>query len=176
MAILRVLTKNIVMVVLPAVPEPQHPLPDAAKRRRLNGKVTKAEFQPGRDSADGTPTCAHCHTVLQNRFGLKTHIEGGCHAFHADRPLGAHFPLGWPRLQALIKDFDLDTILADNNYLTALQASCALCGRLSRKPEGVLQHLQQDHQELLRLARDLDDRFQNEARAVGRQCKCGQVH
>ena len=183
MAILRVLVKSgittaeadtgTVLVVPPPVPNPDLPLPEASKRRKLNGRITKAEFQPGRDSADGTPTCAHCHAVLQNHFGLKSHIEGGCRSFHADRPLGSYVPLGWPRLQALIQDLDIDNILADNDFLTALQARCVLCGRLSSKPGGVLQHLQQEHQELLSLSRDLKDRLQNEALASGRQCKCG---
>ena len=81
--------------------------------------------------------------------------------------------MGWSKLQALILDLDIDNILADNDYLTALQARCVLCGRLSSKPGGVLQHLQQEHQELLSLSRDLEDRLQNEALASGRQCKCG---
>ena len=183
MAILKVLVKSdittaeadtgTVLVVPPPVPNPDLPLPEASKRRKLNGRITKAEFQPGRDSADGTPTCAHCHAVLQNHFGLKSHIEGGCRSFHADRPLGSHVPMGWSKLQALILDLDIDNILADNDYLTALQARCVLCGRLSSKPGGVLQHLQQEHQELLSLSRDLEDRLQNEALASGRQCKCG---
>ena len=87
--------------------------------------------------------------------------------------IAPYVPLGWSRLQALIQDLDIDNILADNDLLTALQARCVLCGRLSSKPGGVLQHLQQEHQELLSLSRDLEDRLQNEALASGRQCKCG---
>lgn len=120
-----------IMAVPPPVPDPRQPLPDAAKRRKLHGRAAKPEFQPGRGSIDGTPTCAHCHAILQNQFGLEAHIiENGCRSFNENRPLGPHVPMGWPHLQALIQDFDIDTILTNNDYLSALQGQMCPIGSL----------------------------------------------
>ena len=158
------------------VPDGDHAIPEVLKRRKTTPSSIKRpfEFHPGRDSADGTATCSHCHQVLRHHYGLRTHIESGsCKSFNPARPVGDHVPYTWPELRELVRDHEVEQILARNDFLMALKASCVLCGRQTRRPGAIFQHLLQDHRRLLDLCKDLDNRYQNEAAASGRPCRCG---
>ena len=140
----------------PIAPMPPKPavhwqLPDSSQRIRQTPRTAQSfksihTYHPGRDSADGTPTCAHCQGVQGNYFALRRHIESGCcHAFNMNRPLGSHIPQTWPELLQLAKDEETDQILRQPAYVKALRAVCALCGRQCSRPGALIQHHQQDH-------------------------------
>lgn len=73
--------------VLTGAPRPVDPRPldgdgavhEQIKRRRVATSDTapKYDFQPGRDSVDGTPVCAHCTKSLATHFSFRVHIESG---------------------------------------------------------------------------------------------------
>ena len=97
------------------VPDGDHAIPDLLKRRKTTPSSIKRpfEFHPGRDSADGTATCSHCHQVLRQHYGLRTHIESGsCKSFNPARPVGDHVPYTWPELRELVRDHEVEQIHA----------------------------------------------------------------
>ena len=157
-------------------PDPDRPLPPEVKRQRTGHQLDKKyEFQPARDSIDGTPTCSHCMKILASFFSLRNHIENGCKAFHPDRPPGVHVPFTWQRLRNMSLQHDVDTIVTSlSSKLRCGPAVC--CGRQSRKPGGISQHLAQDHAALLHMAKPLEDRYVNAAIASGRACLCGNAY
>ena len=156
--------------------DPDGDVPDQVKRRRTaQTTAPKHDFQPGRDSLDGTPVCAHCTKSLATHFSLRVHIESDCKSFNEHRQWGDHVPLKWLKLKTLSIAHRIDDILMDTQYLSTLKACCVLCGRSSRKPGGIQQHLQQDHQHLLLQAKLTEDTYVNEAAASGRLCKCGNM-
>ena len=133
-------------------PDDEHAIPEVLKRRKTTPSLVKRsfEFHPGHDSADGTATCSHCHQVLRHHYGLRIHIESGsCKSFNPSRPVGDHVPYTWPALRELVRNHEVEQILARNDFLMALKASCVLCGRQTRRPGAIFQHLLQDHKHLL---------------------------
>ena len=105
------LLKEPVSSLAPAKPDPDNPLPENVKRRKIGPTTAKErDFQPARDSADGTPTCSHCMRTLASFISLRNHIENGCRHFTANRPPGNHVPCLWPQLQRLSQVQDVDPI------------------------------------------------------------------
>ena len=96
--------------------------------------------------------------------------------FHPDRPPGVHVPFTWQRLRNMSQQRDIDTIVTVPEFQAALRTCCVLCGRQSRKPGGISQHLAQDHAALLHMAKPLEDRYVNAAIASGRACLCGNAY
>ena len=165
----------------PAPPKPAETwqLPKTGQRIRATPPAAKSfrttnAFNPGRDSADGTSTCAHCQCVQGSHFALRRRIETGCcKAYNPNRPLGDHIPQTWPDLMHLAKLSETDNILSKPEYIQALRTTCVLCGRQSAKPGAIIQHHLQDHAALVQAASAQSQSLQNQAIAAGRPCFCG---
>ena len=82
----------------------------------------------------------------------------------------------WAGLKELSLQQNHEAILKDPRLLTTLKTSCVLCGRISSRPRGFQQHLQQDHQQILEGSKGIEDGHVNEAAASCRLCKCGNAY
>ena len=164
---------------MPPKPDQTWQLPDSGQRIRSSPTTAQSfrsihAFHPGRDSADGTSTCAHCQSVQGSHFALRRRIESGCcKAFNSNRPLGTHIPQTWPELMDLARNGEIQQILSKSAYVQALRTVCALCGRHCVKPGSLHQHHLQDHADLVHAAAERRRNMQNEATAAGRPCYCG---
>lgn len=164
---------------MPPKPDKTWQIPDAGQRVRNAPSAAQSfrsiqAFHTGRDSADGTSTCAHCQSVQGSHFALRRHIETGCcRAFNPNRPLGTHIPQTWPELMDLARNAEIQQILSKPAYMQALRTVCALCGRHCVKPGSLHQRRLQDHAALVREAADRSHNMQNEAAAAGGPCYCG---
>ena len=163
----------------PPKPDPAWQIPESGLRVKAQPSTAQSfkiinTYHPGRDSADGTSTCAHCQCVQGNHFALRRHIESGCcRAFNALRPLGKHIPQTWPELMSLARNADTAQILSTSTYTQALRTVCALCGRHCAKPGSLHQHLLQDHATIVHAAEARVMNMQTQANALGRPCYCG---
>ena len=163
----------------PPKPDPTWQIPESGLRVKAQSSTAQSfkiinTYHPGRDSADGTSTCAHCQCVQGNHFALRRHIESGCcRAFNALRPLGKHIPQTWPELMSLARNADTAQILNKSTYTQALRTVCALCGRHCAKPGSLHQHLLQDHATIVHAAEARVMNMQTQANALGRPCYCG---
>ena len=163
----------------PPKPEAHCQIPETGQRIKISPRTATSfksinSYHPGRDSADGTPTCAHCLCIQGSYFALRRHIETGCcKSFNANRPLGSHIPLTWPELMTMAANNETDLILRKHAFVQALRSVCALCGRQCTKPGALLQHHLQDHATVVHEAADRSTNLQNQAAAMGRPCYCG---
>ena len=164
---------------MPPKPEAQWQIPETGQRIKTSPRTALSfrsinSCHPGRDSADGTPTCAHCLCIQGSYFALRRHIETGCcKSFNPNRPLGSHIPMTWPELMTVAKNNETDLILRKQAFVQALRTVCALCGRHCTKPGALLQHHLQDHATVVQEASDRSTNLQNQAAALGRPCYCG---
>ena len=164
---------------MPPKPDDSGPIPESGQRTRTTPRLAQSfksvnQYHPGRDSAAGTSTCAHCLSVQGNFFALRRHIETGCcKSFNSNRPLGSHIPQTWPELLQLAKNEETDLILRKPAFVQALRAVRTLCGRHCNRPGALLQHHQQDHAAMVEAAAARSLNLQTQAAAIGKPCHCG---
>ena len=88
-----------------AVPQHGHrtsqPLTSSSMRKPGPPITMAHQFQPARDSANGTTQCAHCGSTFHNYYGLRRHVENNACKSDEHRGVGDHVPKYWSWVQQL---------------------------------------------------------------------------
>lgn len=92
-------------------------------------RVKPNNWDFGRDSAHGTPECAHCGTVFANLKNLRRHIvQGRCNAFDPDK--ASDSPPDEYIHQILLQG-NFEVLWADETRCAQLMSCCAICHKQS---------------------------------------------
>ncbi len=106
--------------------------------RRVH-RVKPNNWDFGRDSAYGTPVCAHCGTAFANLENLRIHIvQGRCDSFNPDKTSDS--PPDEFIQQALLTG-SLADLWADDTRCAQLMSSCAVCHKQSSQVCSLGHHL-----------------------------------